>query len=183
MDKDKKRNILIISIISAFIIGLIIILTIPGLITFSNPLQNHLCPRMIPNYILWLSMILMIIVIVPISYYFISKRLENKLEKNMEILFKLIKKHDDNNNFKKKIESGNTPLILKFLKPDERKVVEMLIENKGKVAQSEITRMPGMTKLKTHRAIKELEFKGIIKIQKDGMTNRITLSDDVKELF
>jgi len=40
-----------------------------------------------------------------------------------------------------------------------------------------------MTKLKTHRAIKELEFKGIIKLQKDGMTNTITLSNDVKELF
>jgi len=183
MDKDKKMNFLMISIISTFVIGLIIIFTIPGLITFSNPLQNHLCPRMVPNYILWLSMILMIAVIVPISYYFISRRLENKLEKNMEILFKLIKKHDNNDNSKRKIENRNTPLILKFLKPDERKVVETLIENKGKVSQSEITRMPGMTKLKTHRAIKELEFKGIIKLQKDGMTNTITLSNDVKELF
>ena len=183
MDKDKKMNFLMISIISAFVIGLIIIFTIPGLITFSNPLQNHLCPRMVPNYILWLSMILMIAIIVPISYYFISRRLENKLEKNMEILFKLIKKHDNNDNSKRKIENRNTPLILKFLKPDERKVVETLIENKGKVSQLEITRMPGMTKLKTHRAIKELEFKGIIKLQKDGMTNTITLSNDVKELF
>jgi len=135
MDKDKKMNFLMISIISAFVIGLIIIFTIPGLITFSNPLQNHLCPRMVPNYILWLSMILMIAIIVPISYYFISRRLENKLEKNMEILFKLIKKHDNNDNSKRKIENRNTPLILKFLKPDERKVVETLIENKGKVSQ------------------------------------------------
>ena len=183
MNKNKKINILIISIISAFIVGLIIIFTLPGLVTFSNPLQNHLCPRMVPNYVLWLSMILMIIVIVPISYYLISRRLENKLEKNMEILFKFIKKHNNKNNPRRKIENGNTPLILKFLKPDERKVVEMLIENKGKVSQSEITRMPGMTKLKTHRAIKELEFKGIIQIQKDGMTNKITLSNDIKELF
>jgi len=183
MNKNKKINILIISIISAFIVGLIIIFTLPGLVTFSNPLQNHLCPRMVPNYVLWLSMILMIIVIVPISYYLISRRLENKLEKNMELLFKFIKKHNNKNNPRRKIENGNTPLILKFLKPDERKVVEMLIENKGKVSQSEITRMPGMTKLKTHRAIKELEFKGIIQIQKDGMTNKITLSNDVKELF
>jgi len=180
---NKKRNILIISIISAIIIGLIIIFTILDFVTISNPLQNHLCPRMVPNYVLWLSMILMIIVIVPISYYFISRKLENKLEKNMEILFKLIKKHDNNNNTKRKIENGNTPLILKFLKPDERQVVGMLIENKGKVSQSEITRMQGMTKLRTHRAIKELEFKGIIKTQKDGMTNKITLSDDIKELF
>ena len=180
---NKKRNILIISIISAVIIGLIIIFTLPDLVTFPNPLQNHLCPRMVPNYILWLSMVLMIIVIIPISYYFISKRLEKKLEKNIEILFKLIKKHDNPTNSKRKIENGNTHLILKFLRPDERKVVEKLIENKGKVFQSEITRMQGMTKLKTHRAIKELEFKGIIKIQKDGMTNKITLSEDVKELF
>ena len=183
MDKDKKIKILAISIISAIIVSLIIVFSIPEITIFPNPLENHLCPKMVPNYILWISNILMIIIIIPLSYYFISRRLEKKLEKNIEVLFKLIKKQNNSVNSKTKIENGDTNLILRFLNPNERKVVEKLIENKGKVFQSEITRMQGMTKLKTHRAVKELEFKGIIKIQKDGMTNKITLSDDVKELF
>jgi predicted transcriptional regulator len=183
MDKDKKIKILAISIISAIIVSLIIVFSIPEITIFPNPLGNHLCPKMVPNYILWISNILMIIIIIPISYYFISRRLEKKLEKNIEVLFKLIKKQNNSVNSKTKIENGDTNLILRFLNPNERKVVEKLIENKGNAFQSEITRMQGMTKLKTHRAVKELELKGIIKIQKDGMTNKITLSDDVKELF
>lgn len=183
MGKDKKTKLLTISIISAIIIGFIIIFSIPKFTIFPNPLENHLCPRMVPNYILWISNILMIMLVVPISYYFISRRLEKKLEKNVEVLFKLIKKQNSPTKSKEGIKNGNTNLILRFLSSNERRVVEKLIENKGKAFQSEITRLQGMTKLKTHRAVKELESKGIIKIQKDGMTNKIRLSEDVKELF
>ena len=65
----------------------------------------------------------------------------------------------------------------------ERKVVERLIEKKGDVLQSEISKMEGMNKLKTHRAVIDLERKGIIKRESYGKTHHITLSKDVKELI
>jgi hypothetical protein len=61
--------------------------------------------------------------------------------------------------------------------------IEKIIENKGSVLQSEISRMEGMTKLKTHRAVKELERKGIVKLEQYGKTNRIILSEDVKDII
>jgi uncharacterized membrane protein len=43
--------------------------------------------------------------------------------------------------------------------------------------------MGGMTKLKTHRAVKELERKGVIKLEQYGKTNRILLRDDIKDII
>jgi len=65
----------------------------------------------------------------------------------------------------------------------ERKVVETLIGKKGEILQSEISRIEGMTKLKTHRAVRDLERKGIIKRESYGKTHRIILSKDIKELI
>jgi len=58
-----------------------------------------------------------------------------------------------------------------------------LVEKKGEALQSEISREEGMTKLKTHRAVRNLEVKGIVKRYLHGKTYRIVLSKDVKELL
>jgi predicted transcriptional regulator len=149
-----------------------------------TPMNGHgICPRMIPNYLLWLSMILMIIIIVPISYYFVSKKLEEKMEKNLNAITKLMYHKTTSSPKEEKIKLTNNKNILKLLNPNEKKVVEKIIENKGDVLQSEISRMESMTKLKTHRAVKELERKGIIKLEQHGKTNKIILSEDIKDLI
>lgn len=136
----------------------------------------------IPIFILPLSSVLLIIAIVPMSYYFISKRLEEKLERKFDVISKLMKKNNSvSNKTTKEIDDKN--IILKFLNLGERKVVEALIEKKGEILQSEISRMEGMTKLKTHRAVRDLERKGIIKRESHGKTHRIILSKDIKEVI
>jgi DNA-binding MarR family transcriptional regulator len=156
---------------------------------FENATNNSTPPpffgnqyRRIPVYSIILSPILLIIAIIPISYYFISKSLEEKLENNLELILKLFNKNDIvlKKNTKKE---NDVNIILKFLSPIERNVIEKLIENNGKVLQAEINRMEGMTKLKTHRAVKELERKGIIKRESFGKTNRIILSGDIKDIL
>jgi uncharacterized membrane protein len=78
---------------------------------------------------------------------------------------------------------NNKNIILRFLNPNERKVVEVLIEKKGKALQSEIAHSQGMTKLKTHRAVKELERKGIINRKSYRKTYTISLAKDVEEVL
>jgi len=46
----------------------------------------------IPFYILPLSSVLLIVAIIPISYYFISKRFEERLERKFDVISKLMKK-------------------------------------------------------------------------------------------
>jgi uncharacterized membrane protein len=174
----------ILAIISFMIVFFLNIYETPGQIIPPNspPMLFRNEYRQIPIHRIFLSPILLIIAIVPISYYFISQRLEKKLEKNLEVISKLINKKDvvSRTNLKNDTERN---VILKFLNPSERKVVERLVHEKGKILQSEISQMEGMTKLRTHRAVKDLERKGIIKTESYGKTNRIILSNDIKELM
>jgi uncharacterized membrane protein len=192
MVMKKRKWLLLVSIIAAISFFIIFYLSIfetsemlesKELITrvppssFESFIQYR--PR-IPLYNLFLSSVLLIVAIVPMSYYFISKKLEEKLERNFSIISKLMKKTNSVSN-KTTAEIDDKNIILKFLNPGERNVMKTLIEKKGEILQSEISRMEGMTKLKTHRAVKDLERKGIIKRESHGKTHRIILSKDIKE--
>lgn len=107
--------------------------------------------RRVPLLHLFLSPALLVAGIIPLSYYFISKRIEKKLEDNIKLVLKLVGGKEKPK--EKDAESKNT-IILKLLNVNERIVLEKLIEEKGKVLQSEISRMKGMNKLKAHRAIR-----------------------------
>ncbi len=92
-------------------------------------------------------------------YYFMSQKVENKEES--------LKK--------------NSSLILNLLNRDERKVIEKLIAGKGQALQAEITRLPEMSKVKSHRIVKRLHQRGVIKIERYGKTNIVKLNEDIKE--
>jgi len=51
------------------------------------------------------------------------------------------------------------------------------------VLQSEISQIEGMNKLKTHRAIRNLELKGVIKTENFGKTKHVILSKDIKSML
>ena len=150
-----------------------------NLILYRVPWSIH---ALIPAYILWTSSILLILAMIPILYYFIARKVEEKLDKNMRIISRLLNNNASTSS-KKQIKMDNKDIILKFLNLKEKKVLEKLIEKKGAVLQSEINLMEGMTKLKTHRAVKDLERKNIIKTETYGKTNRIILLEDIRELM
>ena len=77
----------------------------------------------------------------------------------------------------------NTKIILKFLTPQERKVIETLIENHGKLQQYELSHLPGLNKLKTHRILVNLEQKGIIQKERLGKINKIVLNKELYEVL
>jgi uncharacterized membrane protein len=146
--------------------------------------EPNMMPMPIPiQYRTWISPLLLIVAVVPISYYLISKKLEN----NMKVILKIISKNGINgaNNLKTKgsTETSSKNAILKLLNFNERKVLERLIERKGEVLQSEISQIEGMNKLKTHRAIRNLELRGVIKTENYGKTRRVLLSKDIKNIL
>lgn len=179
--KLKQHWSLIISAIAiVIIIGLsfLIIFDVPNsMIHWKLGKYKH----MVPNYMLGIFSILLIIALLPLSYYFISRRIEENFKKNIQILSKLVNKNLKPEEILRSSDDKN--IILKFLNINERRVLEKLIEENGKVFQSEISKMEDMTKLKTHRAVKSLEKKGIIKLENYGKTNRIILTKDVKDIL
>ena len=186
---EKRKWLLLVSIIAAISFFVILYISIIETSEISKELITRVPPSpfeafgnrpRIPIYNSLLSSVLLIVAIVPISYYFISKGFEEKLERKFDVITKLMKKNNSVSN-KVPTEIGDKNIILKFLSAGERKVVETLIEKKGEILQSEISRMEGMTKLKTHRAVRDLERKGVIKRESHGKTHRIILSKDIKE--
>ncbi|MEK6973144.1 MAG: hypothetical protein AABW72_03840 [archaeon] len=92
-------------------------------------------------------------------YYFMSTKIEKK-EKTLR---------------------DNTDILLKFLNPDEKKVVNKLIENNGRALQAEVTRLPEMSKVRSHRVILKLLDKGVIEKEQMGKTNIIKFKKEIGE--
>ena len=180
MEKERGILLLSISIISIIVIIFILIFTVFEFPTYRAPWMSSGRPRMISTSMLPIYILLLVLAILPLSYYFISNRLEEKIEKNMKIIARIVsKKNLASNNKPGKID--NKSIILKFLSPVERMVLEKLTEEEGKTFQADISRMEGMTKLKTHRVIKDLEMKGIVSTESYGKTKRIILSKEIKD--
>ena len=57
------------------------------------------------------------------------------------------------------------------------------MENNGKVQQYELSRLPDLNKLKTHRILLNLEQKGIIRKEKLGKINKIVLDKELYEVL
>lgn len=82
----------------------------------------------------------------------------------------------------KKMLQTNAGIIMKFLGPDERLVMGLMSSKEGMTTQSEISRLPGMSRLKAHRIVKKLEGRGIVHIEKYGKINLIRVVEELRGL-
>ncbi|MGD0804206.1 MAG: hypothetical protein ABSA11_09055 [Candidatus Bathyarchaeia archaeon] len=77
--------------------------------------------------------------------------------------------------------SGNgkeaVSIVLRTLKPEERKVVGVLDAHGGTYLQKFITKESGLSRLKTHRVVAALSERGIVHVEKSGNTNEVSLVD------
>ncbi|MFH1545205.1 MAG: super-infection exclusion protein B [archaeon] len=84
---------------------------------------------------------------------------------------------------KKKDLEKVTQALIQFLNKDEKAVIQKILENNGKVFQSEISRIEGIGKLKSHRILQRLSDRGVIEIEKHGKTNIVKLTKNIKEVL
>ena len=66
-----------------------------------------------------------------------------------------------------------------LLLPEERAVIEQLKKSNGEMTQSQLVMKTGLSKVKIHRIVKNLEIKGIIKKYQYGLTNKILLEKGI----
>jgi hypothetical protein len=134
------------------------------------------------SYYILIVFIVIICILTPMLYVLISRNIKKQLEDKMNLISEIVEKNG-------KATNQDTPdkttksVFLKFLDYGENQVIKKLIENNGRVLQSEISRMPNMGKVRAHRIISELKKKEIITLEKYGKTNRVYLTDDVKNIF
>lgn len=80
----------------------------------------------------------------------------------------------------KQLVKTNIGIIMKFLGDDEREIVDLLMRKEGMTTQSEIAKLPGMSRLKAHRVVKKLEERGIVHVEKYGKINMVRIVDELK---
>jgi hypothetical protein len=67
-------------------------------------------------------------------------------------------------------------MVLRTLKPDERKVVGVLKVHGGNYMQKFITQETGLSRLRTHRVVATLAERGIVHVERRGNTNEVSLA-------
>lgn len=71
-------------------------------------------------------------------------------------------------------------VILRALEGDEKKAVSIMMENGGDILQNELVNSLDFSKAKVSRILMKLERRGIVTKNKYGLTNRISLADDIR---
>lgn len=72
---------------------------------------------------------------------------------------------------------GASAIIMRTLKPDEQKVVGVLQLHGGSYVQKFITSEASLSRLKTHRVVAALAERGILRVEKRGNSNQVTLAE------
>ena len=67
--------------------------------------------------------------------------------------------------------------VMRVLRDDERKMVELLVSSGGKMLQRDLGRQAGFSRVKTHRILYRLATRGIVTAEKHYNTYEITLAD------
>jgi uncharacterized membrane protein len=73
--------------------------------------------------------------------------------------------------------------LLSILEKDEEEVIRNFIKNNGETNQSLLSKELKLNKVKVSRIISKIEKKGIIKKEKNGMTNKLILRKELKDIF
>lgn len=74
-----------------------------------------------------------------------------------------------------------TDVLLKALEGDERKAVELIASRGGRILQNELVNSLDFSKAKASRVLMSLERRGIITKKKYGLTNCISIADELKD--
>lgn len=73
-----------------------------------------------------------------------------------------------------------TDVLLRVLEGDEKKAVEMIAAKGGRILQNELVNSLDFSKAKVSRVLMNLERRGIITKKKYGLTNCISIADELK---
>nr|WP_304364523.1 hypothetical protein [Methanosarcina sp. KYL-1] len=74
-----------------------------------------------------------------------------------------------------------TDVLLRALEGDERKAVELITAKGGRILQNELVNSLDFSKAKVSRVLMNLERRGIIEKKKYGLTNCISIANELKE--
>ena len=118
-------------------------------------------------------LILLIILLVIIIVYFVFFPKLERVSSSASIQSNVEEIRED--------ENKSLDVALRLMQPDEKRVVETLVEAGGSMLQKDISYKLNISRVKTHRTLVKLINRGIVTAEKQYNTNNIILADWLKE--
>ena len=162
----RNRNVGLLIIGMAVVIGIIVILFNTALTTIVDTSCSHgtTCPMYGTIRTQTYIGIALIAIIVIIGLVLLFSKEEKQI-----VIKKIKEKSLDDQKLKDKEQN------LKLLDAEEKKVYQLLIDNKGTVFQGELVDKSGFDKVKVTRILDKLEGRQLIQRMRRGMTNVVLL--------
>lgn len=153
------------------------------IIRFINVLQHGPPDRqmgMIISYLLLVAMLIVVIIVVFLRFF--PKLEKVRVTKNLQ---PVIEKREADTEIEEKavketVGKRSIDVAIRLLEPEEKRVVEALINAGGTMLQKDISREFGFSRVKTHRLLVKLLRRGVVTAEKYYNTNRIKLADWLK---
>ncbi len=70
-----------------------------------------------------------------------------------------------------------------LLRPEERKIVELLVDHNGEMKQAELVALSKLNKVKVHRILRQMEQRGLIETVRVSKYNIVRLNKEVLRVF
>ena len=148
-----------LAIVVILITGFIFTVSFATLYAQTNIIEGTACSCTLPIPVLIPTFSSLGILIGSVVYYFMFPKITETEKKNIESI----------------------RIILDMLQPDERNILNKIIDNKGEITQSKLSSELG--KVKTFRIIENLKRRGIVKKQGYGKTNKIVLNEKFRNIL
>jgi hypothetical protein len=155
MEILKRKSLMAIILLSGFIFAV----SFSTLYAQTHIIEGTACSCTLPIPVLIPTFASLGLLIGSILYYFMSPKIEENKEKKIQLIFSLVE----------------------MLNPEEKEIIKKLLENKGEILQSKLSRSFG--KVKTFRVLENLRKRGIIEKEPYGKTNVIKLGEKFKNIL
>lgn len=73
--------------------------------------------------------------------------------------------------------------VLLFLNQEERAIINHLVQQKGLSGQAEISRLPGMNRVKAYRSLKRMQEKNLLEIMPHGKVRKVALKENILQML
>jgi len=74
-------------------------------------------------------------------------------------------------------------MLFLFLNKDETEIINSLVQNNGTIKQVDISRLPGMNRVKAYRSLQKMQEKNIIDITVHGKMRKVSLKDNILNIL
>ncbi len=141
----------------------LLLIAVAGLAILTHANRNISNPNPLIHFSIQNNAVIMVVLIImSITYGFLWSN----------ILYREVKQ-------KKQESRSILQTVFLFLGNDEQSIIQFLVQHRGQTTQADISRLPGMTRVKAFRSLQKMQEKNLVEIIAHGKIRRVNLKENI----